>query len=119
MALRGLLLSLNASSPSSGLPLISTLLDTSAPALCDVAHWVFLLHIFFFPHGLEFKKKLSSSYSVFSVSGKVWSILHKGIGTEIVRWLQEGNVSGWDCPVWSHLGNHQFLFSGKVQSIHF
>lgn len=42
---------------------------------------------------------------------------HKGIGTEIVGWLQEGRFFDWQCLLWSLPGNHQSLFRGEVQTI--
>lgn len=43
----------------------------------------------------------------------------KGVGVEAVGWPREGNVFGWSSLAWSHPGNHQSPFRGKVQTTRF
>lgn len=56
-------------------------------------------------------------YSLLSVTQRVWLILRRVLAQRLKDGCRKEDF-GWQCLLWSHPGNHQSLFRGKVQTIH-
>lgn len=91
-----------------------SLFGLPALALCDAGHQIFLMHIF-----LTYWSLSKSCY--WAIQSFQW-VTGFGLSSQ-GHWHRDCGMAagrkifGWQCLLWSHPGNHQSLFRGKVQTI--